>query len=235
MSPAPVQHVAAIVAARGASKGIPHKNLVDLCGKPLMAWTIEQALAARGLSGVWVTSEDDEILEVAESYGATPIRRPAELATDTASSEAAWVHALDQIEGAGHTVDVVCALQVTSPLREPSDIEEALEDFAAQRCDSLFSASPLRDFLIWERSDDGTLRALNYDPAHRGRRQDRPERQYVENGSFYLFRPEILRSTGSRIGGRTGLSVMEFWKAFEVDDQEGLDMCSALMERFLAS
>lgn len=235
MSAIPAERVAAIIAARGASKGIPHKNLVDLCGKPLIAWTIEQAAAAEGISGVWVTSDDEEILGLAERHGATPIHRPAELATDTASSEAAWAHAVAWIEERIGALELVCALQATSPLREPSDLERALRDFSEQRCDSLFSASPLHDFLIWERDDDGSLHALNYDPADRGRRQDRAERQYVENGSFYLFRPEVLREHGNRMGGRIGLTVMEFWKAFEVDDEEGLEMCGALMERFLLS
>ena len=150
-------YVAAIVAARGESKGIPRKNLADFCGKPLIAWTIEQALAARGLGGV-------------------------------------WCHALDRIEELGQPVDLVCALQATSPLREPADLERALDDFSRQDCDSLFSASPLEDFLIWERTPDGSVRPVNYDPAARGRRRER-EVQFVENRSFYMFRPDMLRST----------------------------------------
>jgi N-acylneuraminate cytidylyltransferase len=219
------------VAARGDSKGIPRKNLIDFCGKPLIAWTIEQALAASGLGSVWVSSDDDEILEVAASYGARQIRRPQPLATGSASSEAAWSHAIDRIEDTTHKIDLVCALQATSPVREPSDLDRGLEDFARQGCDSLFSASPLEDFLIWECASDGTMRALNYDPAERGQRQGRSG-QYVENGSFYLFRPVLLRSTGNRMGGRIGISIMEFWKAFEVDDEQGLEMCSALMRKF---
>jgi N-acylneuraminate cytidylyltransferase len=225
------QRVAAIVAARGGSKGIPRKNLADFCGKPLLVWTLEQALAAKGVGGVWVTSDDDEILSLAAAHGAHPIRRPDALATDNATSEAAWIHALDEIEADGSEVDVVCALQATSPLREPADLERALAAFAAEGCDSLFSAARLDDFLVWERGD-GALRPVNYDPANRGRRQDRPE-QYVENGSFYLVRPEILRTLGNRIGGRVGISVMAFWKSFEIDDDEGLEMCAALMRRFL--
>lgn len=224
-------HATAIVAARGGSKGIPRKNLIEFCGKPLIAWTIEQALACERFDGVWVSSDDDEILEVSASYGARPIRRPAELAGDSASSEVAWAHALSTIAS---SIDVVCALQATSPLREPADLQRGLDTFLDDGCDSLFSASVLDDFLIWERATDGTPRAANYDPANRGRRQDRAP-QYVENGSFYLFAPWVLRDAGNRLGGRVGMSLMEIWKAFEIDDAAGLETCAVLMERLLIS
>ncbi len=227
-------HVPAIIAARGGSKGIPRKNLVDLCGKPLIAWTIEQALEAERVDDVWVTSDDEEILEVSAGYGARPIRRPDALASDDASSEAAWAHAIDVIEGERGRADVVCALQATSPVRESSDLDRGVSDFLRQGCDSLFSASQLDDFMIWEMAEDGTLRAVNYDPAARGRRQDRGS-QFVENGSFYLFRPWLLRDGGNRLGGRIGMSLMQLWKAFEIDDEEGLEMCRTLMARYIVA
>jgi CMP-N,N'-diacetyllegionaminic acid synthase len=127
----------------------------------------------------------------------------------------------------------LCATGDLSAAGTP-DLEQALSDFSHQRCDSLFSASPLEDFLIWERTTDGSLRPLNYDPTARGRRQERAV-QYVENGSFYMFRPTVLRSSRNRMGGRIGMSVMEFWKAFEVDDEQGLEMCAALRLRFLTT
>jgi N-acylneuraminate cytidylyltransferase len=224
-------HVAAIVAARGGSRGIPRKNLVDFCGQPLLTWTIQQALAATGVTSVWVSSEDAEILAIAEAAGAQAVVRPDDLAGDVASSESAWAHALDEIERQVGPVDVACALQATSPLREPADIDTALAVFADEGLDSLFSAGPLDDFLIWERRD-GELQAINYDPARRGRRQDRPE-QVVENGSFYLFRPELLRRANNRLGGKVGVSVMEFWKSFEIDEESDMEMCATLMRRFL--
>jgi CMP-N,N'-diacetyllegionaminic acid synthase len=220
--------VAAVIAARGGSKGIPGKNLAELCGRPLLAWSIDHARAAEGVDTVWVSSDDEEILAVAEGHGAHPIRRPAELAGDAAPSESAWLHALDAIEEEAGRVGLLCALQATSPLREPSDLERGLADIVEQGADAVFSAALLDDFLVWERAGDGTMRALNYDPERRGRRQDRAP-QYVENGSFYLVRPEILRSTGNRLGGRVGLTLMDFWKSFEIDEPADLDLCAALM------
>ena len=221
----------ALIAARGGSRGIPRKNLVDFCGQPLLAWSVEQAVHADGIDAVWVTSDSDEILACATDHGARAIVRPPELSTDTATSEAAWSHALDEIESAAGPVDIVVALQATSPLREPSDIERALADFEEKGCDSLFSGSLIGDFFIWARRD-GLLDSLNYEWRRRTRRQEFDE-QYVENGSIYVFAPRLLRETGNRLGGTIGVTLMEFWKSFEIDSQQGLELCEALMQRFL--
>ncbi len=226
-----MKHVVAIIPARGGSKGIPNKNLVDFCGKPLLAWTIRHALQAQGVASVWVTSDSQAILDVAVSHGARPILRPDAISGDKASSESAWIHALDWIERKEKTIDLVLALQATSPLRESKDIEQGLKDFEKNGYDSLFSGAILEDFLIWDRKKDGTLQSLNYNYLERKPRQDHGT-QYVENGSFYLFRPEILRASGNRMGGKIGISLMEFWKSFEVDSIEGLEFCAALMKHY---
>ena len=163
---------------------------------------------------------------------ARPIKRPAEISGDTATSESAWLHAVDEIEKAGAPIDIVVAVQATSPLRESSDIERALGDFEAQNCDSLFSCGVLEDFFIWEDRPKEGLRSLNYDSLNRKRRQDVAP-QYVENGSFYLFKPFILRTLNNRLGGKIGLSKMAFWKTFEVDSYESFEMCEALMRHYL--
>ena len=103
----PVKRIVAVIPARGGSRGIPGKNLVDFCGKPLVAWSIEQARASRRIAETYVSSDSAEILAVAERYGAVPIERPAHLSGDAASSESAWRHALDLIESDGRTVDLM--------------------------------------------------------------------------------------------------------------------------------
>jgi CMP-N,N'-diacetyllegionaminic acid synthase len=224
-------NVIALVAARGGSKGISGKNLIDFCGKPLLAWSLEQAATSAAVDSVWVSTDDDEIAAAAEASGSRPIRRPPELAADDSSSEAAWQHALDAVEAEAGSVALVVALQATSPLREPADIDRAVADFGSQSCDSLFTGARLDDFLIWEQRD-GALKSLNYDWRSRGRRQDRRP-QFVENGSIYVFTPELLRTTSNRLGGRIGVSVMDLWKSFEIDDPEDVETCAALMRHYL--
>jgi CMP-N,N'-diacetyllegionaminic acid synthase len=222
----------AVLLARGGSKGIPRKNLIDFCGKPLLTWSLEQCLATAGLHSVWVSSDSDEILDVARAHGAEVIRRPEELASDTATSEAGWRHAVDSIEQRLGPLDVVLAPQVTSPLREVSDLLAALELFGTRQYDSLFSCSVAEDLYFWRRSEDGRLESVNYDWRNRRRRQDHAE-QYIENGSFYLFTPDVLRRFNNRFGEHIGMVPMAFWKAFEIDSQETLRLCAALMREFL--
>lgn len=222
----------AILLARGGSKGIPRKNLIDFCGKPLMVWSIEQCLAARGIDSVWVSSDSKEILEVAVAHGARPIPRPENLSNDAATSESGWLHAVETIEQSGGPVDLVVAPQATSPLREASDLERGLAAFNAGGYDSLFSCGVAEDLYFWQRDAGGTLESINYDWRNRKRRQDHAP-QYIENGSFYIFRPEVLRRFNNRFGERIGMVEMDFWKTFEIDSLEGMRLCAALMQEFL--
>lgn len=222
----------AVLLARGGSKGIPRKNLIDFCGKPLLIWSLEQCFAAKGIDSVWVSSDNAEILEVARAYGANIIERPEELSGDAAMSESGWLHAVDVIERQLGTVDLVVAPQVTSPLREPADLERGLELFATGQYDSIFSCSVAEDLYFWQRTPEGNLESVNYDWRNRKRRQDHTA-QYIENGAFYLFTPQVLRHFNNRFGERIGMVEMEFWKAFEIDSAETLRLCAALMREFL--
>lgn len=220
-----------IVLARGGSKGIPGKNTIDFLGKPLIAWTIEQCRSVEGVSDIWVSSNDSSILTVAKKYGAKTIERPDNISGDLASSEAAWLHAINYLYGKDIQVDAILAPQVTSPLRETSDINEAIKKFVKGNYDSIFSASLVDDLFFWEESLE-SLNSINYDYKNRKRRQDF-KKQIIENGSFYIFRPEILKAYKNRLGGKIGFSTMDFWKMFEIDNNEDLRMCSALMKEFL--
>ena len=225
-------HTPAILLARGGSKGIPRKNLIDFCGKPLLAWSIEHCVAAQGVDSVWVSSDSEEILEVGEAFGARPIQRPGELSGDIATSESGWLHAIDVIEEIEGDISCVVAPQVTSPLRESTDIERGLVLFANEQYDSMFSCSAAEDLYFWQRSPEGDLESVNYDWRNRKRRQDHAA-QYIENGSFYIFIPDVLRRFNNRFGERIGMVEMEFWKTFEIDSLVTLRLCAALMREFL--
>ena len=221
-----------VIPARGGSKVIPNKNIIDFCGKPLIAWTIEQCISSKYISDVWVSSDSQEILDVAEVYGAKSIQRPDEISGDLSSSESAWIHAIEVIESSDNKIDLVLAPQVTSPLRETKDIDSAIELFHKEGCDSMFSSSIAEDLFFWQKDEFKVLKSVNYDYLNRKRRQDAPK-QIIENGSFYLFKPEIIKKNNNRFGGKIGHSEMDFWKMFEIDNAEDLLMCSALMKEFL--
>ncbi len=216
--------VVCLIPARGGSKGIPRKNIMEFCGRPLLAWSILQSIESSCVDEVYVTSDDTEILQVAKSYGALVVRRPPELATDTASAEAALLHALDTIERpASRKIEVVVFLQATSPLREPSDIDGAVEKLLKEGADSLLSMSVPGDLGIFTLQGN-ELKGLTFDPFNRVRRQDR-ESIYLENGSIWVFRPESLRKCNNRLGGKISMFELPAWKSFEIDRYEDIEVC----------
>lgn len=221
----------AIIPARAGSKGIPRKNLLPLCGHPLIAWSIRQAINAAGVDSVWVSSDGEEILRSAEQYGARPIARPAEIAGDRASSESAWQHALDVIEATTGPVARIIGMQPTSPLRDPSDLSEALQQFERDALDSLLTVAEVEDFFMWRLSPEGAAQSINYDWRERKPRQN-IEKRYLENGSFYVFTPQLLRTTGNRLGGKIGLHLMARHKMFQIDNPGDAQLCEAIMRGY---
>ena len=220
----------AVIAARGGSKGIPHKNLLDLCGKPLIAWTVEQARAARGVDVVAVSSDSDKILEAAEAAGAVGVRRPGDISGDLASSESAWLHALDAIDERMGRFERIVALQATSPIREPGDLEQALDIFDREHLDSLLSVCEVEDYFNWHIGASGP-EPINYDYRNRRMRQQ-IEKRYLENGSFYVLIPSLLREQNNRLGGKIGFHVMERHKMFQIDRPEDVKLCAAIMRSY---
>lgn len=220
------KHIVAIIPARGGSKGIPQKNIINFCGKPLIAWTIEQVLGSSYVNDVYVSTDDDNIKKIATDVGAKTIIRPNELSTDTSSSEEAILHTLNIIE-TDKAVDLVVFLQATSPLRFPSDIDNAITILDNNGADSLFSASIFEDVCLWK-NEGGCLRSLTYDYTNRGRRQDRKP-YYLENGSIYIFKPEIIKNYKNRLGGKISAYFMPMWMSFEIDTEEDIPICTFYM------
>jgi len=230
----PAVRIDAVILARGGSKGYPRKNVRDFCGKPLLTWTVEQALGAARVDDVWVSSDCPEILNVASNSGAKLIHRPQELATDYSTSESGWLHAVEYITEACGEVGIIIGLQATSPLREIVDIENGIEIFLKEELDSLFSCCIAEDICLWTKSKDQGLRSVNYDyrERQRKRRQDLDE-QIVENGSFYIFRADQFLEYRNRFFGKIGTCKMEFWKMFEIDSAGDARLCAAIMNEFM--
>lgn len=217
-----------IIPARGGSKGILRKNIRILGGKPLIAHSILDAQEAESVDKVYVSTDDPEIAAVAHNYGAEVIQRPAEFATDIASSESALIHALGEIEKAGINPEIVVFLQCTSPLRSGSDIDSAIEQMRSENADSLLSVSPTHRFL-WHKVN-GTNKSINYDYRHRQRRQDMNP-QYMENGSIYIFKPWVLKTFNNRLGGKISLFVMSEKQNFEIDSLPDFHLIELLMSQ----
>jgi len=221
--------IIAIIPARGGSKGIPKKNIVDFCGEPLLAWTIKQTKKSKKIDNIYVSTDDKKIGSVAKRYGAKIIWRPKEISGDFSPSENALKHAIDEIYKKNpEKIDYVVFLQATSPLREVKDIDNAIDKIIAEKADSLFSGAELEDFYIWKKAGK-KLESLNYDYKNRKRRQELGK-QFVENGSIYIFKPEILFKYNNRLAGKIVISEMEFWKSFEVDDLDGLKFCEEIFK-----
>ena len=216
-----------IIPARGGSKSIPKKNIIDFCGKPLIAWSIEQASKSKYIKDVYISTDENEIADISEKYGAKIIWRPAEIATDFASSESALLHAICEIEKK-QSVNSVVFLQATSPLRTSNDINDAIEKFISEKADSLFSSAILEDFCIWEITER-IMKSITYDYKRRGRRQEKKP-YYLENGSIYVFKSSVLKKENNRLGGKIINFLMPFWKSYQIDIYEDLEICEYYMK-----
>lgn len=205
-----------VIPVRGGSKGVPGKNKRPIAGKPLVVWTIEQALAARPRMDVVVSTDDPELARIARAAGAgVPFLRPAELAQDTTPTEPVVEHAIAERTAAGLRPDAVMLLQATSPVRLPGTIDRAIAKFVEAGVDALVGTVPQTPFL-WRH--DATP---HYDPANRPRRQDLRDDEffYRETGSLYLTRTEVYEREHNRIGGRVSI--------FAMADDEGVDIDTA--------
>nr|WP_276548706.1 acylneuraminate cytidylyltransferase family protein [Brachybacterium muris] len=154
-----------VIPARGGSKGIPRKNLLPVGGKPLIAWTIAQALATTEESDliVAVSTEDEEIGRVAREHGARVIERPMELAQDSTATEPVLLHAMDVAEAQGIDLEAVMLLQATSPVRLPGTLDRAVAQFRDSGCDSLIGVLPQSPFFWHLPQTDGEQPRADYD------------------------------------------------------------------------
>lgn len=211
---------AAIITARGGSKGIPGKNLRPAAGKPLIAWTIETALAATSLDRVIVSTESPEIADVARRHGAeAPFMRPADLAQDHTPGIEPVLHAVQWLEeNEGYQPDIIVLLQPTSPLRIPEDIDRAIELIHEKSADAIVSVTPAEAHPYWMKQIDGSGRMTDFIKLEQpiDRRQDLPE-VYVLNGAIYLARYEVLVEQKTFYTDNTLCLVMPIERSLDVD------------------
>jgi len=212
----------ALIPARGGSKGIPGKNLQTVGDVPLVCRSIRAAQASKGVHRVVVSTDDDAIASAAEAEGAGVIRRPAAIAGDTASSESALLHALDELEKQGPLEAELVFLQCTSPFTTGAQIDAVLNALNPAQCNSSFAVTPWHGFL-WRA--DG--RGINHDPEKpRQRRQDL-EPAFLETGAIYAMVIEAFRHCGSRFCPPSFPVVLE-QVGPEIDTPEDLALCRSI-------
>ena len=222
------KRIRAIIPARGNSKSIKKKNLIKFSGKPLIYWSIKQALNTKQISDVYVTSDNDEILKFSQQYGAKTIKRPKILSGDNATSESAILHALRKIK---ESVDYVVFMQATSPIRKKNDISQAIKTIIKDGADSLFSGSKLLDFNVWQQKNNN-LKSLNYDYKKRKRRQLIKDLMWCENGSIYIFKTKNFKKYNNRLGGKISIYPMEILQSFEIDDKKDINFLEIIFKHY---
>lgn len=198
--------VLGIIPARGGSKGIPGKNIRPLGGRPLLAWTAESALAAKRLSRVVLTTDDERIAEIGRVCGLeVPFLRPAELAMDDTPTLPVLQHAVSELEKAGDRFDAICLLQPTSPFRRAGDIDGCIE-LLETGLDAVVSVLPVpaehNPHWVYFRDSDGLLRLATGEEQPIPRRQELPS-AFHRDGAVYVTRRDVLMN-GSLYGRRLG-------------------------------
>lgn len=213
--------VLAIIPARGGSKGLPGKNIIDLAGKPLIAWTVESSLCSKYITKTIVSSDSDEILEVSKKYCSEILKRPSELATDTSSSEVVVKHALESVE---EKFEYVVLLQPTSPLRNEIDINSAFEKLFSTDATALISVCEYDNKILkaFKKNEFGYIEGVFNNQYPFMRRQDLPK-TYMSNGAIYIIKVDEFLKNNSFFTDKTVSFLMDEIKSLDVDTGEDLE------------
>ncbi|WP_369217271.1 cytidylyltransferase domain-containing protein [Streptomyces flavofungini] len=255
----PDHRVLAVIPARGGSKGVPAKNLAPVGGVPLVGRAIRECLAARLVTDVVVSTDDHVIAETARAAGAEVVLRPAAIAGDTATSEAAVLHAMDAHEALhGAPMDAVLLVQCTSPFLTREDIDGVASAVVENGADTAVTVAPFHGFIWRDAADDASEGAdvpaqrtgtvggtatlanatrtrggygVNHDKSFRPRRQDRPQ-DLLETGAAYAMDAAGFRTHKHRFFGHTEPVRTDPARVLEVDDPHDLARARALAPLF---
>lgn len=204
----------AIIPARGGSKRLPQKNILNLLGKPLIAWSIEAASKSKYLDKVIVTSEDSEILTISQNYGANIIERPNELASDTATTFDAVSHVIEN----NPSYDYIVLLQPTSPLRNSGHIDEAIQTLFDKNADAIVSVCEMDHSPLWSNTlpENASMHDFIRNEIKNTRSQDLPV-YYRLNGAIYICSVDKLLEEKTFI-------IQKNIYAYKMDRQDSVDI-----------
>jgi CMP-N,N'-diacetyllegionaminic acid synthase len=219
----------AIIPARGGSKGLVNKNIKFLCGKPLIAWTIEAALQCEFITKVIVNTDSKNIAKIALKYGAeVPFIRPSELGDDSATSSDVIQHTVEQLQLENETI---LLLQPTSPLRTKTHISEAFKKFTKDCSDSLVSISPLDKNPLWSYwLDNNKITPVCETEKVSTLRQDLPP-AYALNGAIYIFTVDFFKKNNAFFNNKSNHFIMNKSSSIDIDDKIDFELAKIIMEQ----
>ena len=219
----------AIIPARGGSKRLPRKNILDLCGKPLISWSIEAALKSKYISKVVVSSDDEEILNISSNFGADIIKRPYELANDTATTFDTVKHTIDNFEN----YDYIVLLQPTSPLRNVKHIDEAIELLEEKQADAIVSVCEMDHSPLWSNTlpKDGNMNNFLRDEVLNKRSQDL-EKYYRVNGAIYICKTDkLLENKSFFLKDNIFAYIMDRKSSIDIDEEIDFEIAKVLINK----
>lgn len=218
----------AIVPARGGSKRLPRKNLLDLNGKPLVAWSIEAGLNSKYIDNIVVTSDDADILNIAEDYGVLSINRPIELSSDTATTFDAVEHAIKNIK----YYDYIVLLQPTSPLRTEWHIDKAIEFLIHKEADAVVSVCEMDHSPLWSSTLDDTLSMTEFlSKSVKNKRSQDLDSYYRINGAIYICdTKKLLKEKGFFIENGIYAFKMDRETSIDIDNEIDFQLADLILK-----
>jgi CMP-N,N'-diacetyllegionaminic acid synthase len=219
----------AIIPARGGSKRLPRKNILDLCGKPLISWSIEAGLKSKYVDKVVVSSDDTEILNISNEFKVQVIKRPNELASDTSTSFDAVKHAIDNLE----SYEYILLLQPTSPLRNQNHIDKAIEILEEKNADAVISVCEMNHNSVWSNTLDDSLSMEGFisDNLLNNRSQDL-KKHYRLNGAIYLCKTDkLLKEKSFFLKKNIFAYVMNSNNSIDIDRKEDFELASLYLSQ----
>lgn len=223
----------AVIPARGGSKGVPHKNIRDLDGKPLIAYTIEAAIKSKVFDKIVVSTDSSEIAEIAQRYGAeVPFIRPKDLSGDFSSSDDVVLHAIDYFKRKGKEFEYVCKLQPTSPLRNETHIMEAYQLLKDSNSNFVVSVCECEHSPLWT----GTLdekKSLNrfINEYVKGACRQKLPKYYRLNGAIYMGKTEAFEDNKSFFGKNGTAFIMNQEESIDIDNYFDFEIAKLLIKR----
>lgn len=218
------KRILAVIPARGGSKRVKKKNIIDVGGKPLLVYTIELTRQVLEFDAVVVSSEDDEILSIAATAGAEPLRRPVELAQDTTQDEPVLMHALDALKKEGKTFDYIVMLQCTVPLRKLETVRKVIAKGVGGDFDVVSTC--VEDSGRYRRLKGGVFVPL--DPSASRRSQER-EPYYREADVCYIMKTKSLKESGKIFSGKEMFVVVDEVENMDINTPLDLEVIRCMM------